>query len=83
MSVQEIETAVSALPPGDLAEFMQWFEQFQARERDRQAEEDRRWDEQIAADARSGRLDALIARAKEQAESGQCQPLGPGTPLAP
>jgi hypothetical protein len=83
MSVQEIETAVSALPPSDLAQFMQWFEQFQAREQERQAEEDRQWDEQIAGDVRSGRLDALIARAKEQAESGQCWPLGPGTLLTP
>ena len=83
MSVQEIEKAVSALPQSDLAEFMQWFAQFQAQEQDRQAEQHRQWDEQIAADARSGRLDGLIARAREQAEAGQCLPLAPGTPLTP
>lgn len=72
MSVQEIETAVSVLPPSDLAEFMQWFEQFQA-----QTDEDRQWDKQIAQDMQVGRLDALIARAKEQADAEQCRPLKP------
>jgi len=67
MSVQEIESAVSALPPSDLAEFMQWFAQFAARQQEQQTEQDRQWDEQIAADVQSGRLDALITRAKEQA----------------
>jgi len=83
MSVQEIETAVSALPPSDLAEFRQWFEQFQAQARGPQTEEDRQWDEQIAQDMQAGRLDALIARAKQQAEAGQCWPLSPGKPLTP
>lgn len=73
MSVQEIEQAVSSLPPADLAEFSQWFEEFQSQ----------MWDEQIARDARSGRLDALIQRAKEQAEAGQCHALGVGSSLTP
>jgi hypothetical protein len=71
MSVQEIESAVSTLPPNDMAEFVRWFEDFRARERKRQAEEDQRWDEQIAADGRSGRLDALIRQAQEEVKAGQ------------
>lgn len=83
MSVQEIENAVSALPSSDLAEFMQWFEQFQAREQERRAEEDRQWDEQIARDVQTGRLDSLITRTKEQAAAGQCWTISPGAPLTP
>jgi hypothetical protein len=65
MSVQEIEEVITQLPPGDLAELAQWFEQYQADA----------WDEQIARDARAGRFDALIQRAQEQFAAGQCKPL--------
>ena len=73
MSVQEIETAVSALPPSQLAEFLQWLQEFQADA----------WDRQIAEDAQTGRLDPLIARAKQQVQAGQYRQLGPDTPLTP
>ncbi len=65
MSVQEIETVISQLPPTDLAELAQWFEEFQADA----------WDRQIAQDVRAGRFDAILQRVDEQAESGQCTPL--------
>lgn len=73
MTVQEIENAISSLSPDDLAEFSRWFEEFQSQ----------LWDEQIARDARSGRFDALIQWAKEQAETGQCHALGAGASLTP
>jgi hypothetical protein len=73
MSVTEIKTEISQLPSADLADLAQWFEEFQADA----------WDRQIAEDVKAGRLDALVARAKEQVKAGQCWPLGPGTPLTP
>lgn len=73
MSVQEIEAVISQLPPAELAELAEWFAEFQADA----------WDRQIAQDVEAGRLDALVARAKQQVEAGQCRPLGPGTPLTP
>ena len=65
MSVQEIETVISQLPPADLAELAQWFEEFQADA----------WDRQIAQDVRAGRFDAILQRVDEQAKAGQCTPL--------
>ncbi len=73
MSVKEIETAIANLPPADLAELAEWFEEFQARA----------WDERIARDARQGRLDSLVQRAKEQVKAGQVRRLMPGEPPAP
>lgn len=73
MSVQEIETAVSALPPTQFAEFLQWLEEFQADA----------WDRQMAEDAKTGRLDLLITRAKQQVDGGQYRQLSPDTPLTP
>ncbi len=72
-SVQEIETAVSALPPTQFAEFLQWLEEFQADA----------WDRQMAEDAKTGRLDSLITRAKQQVDGGQYRQLSPDTPLTP
>lgn len=65
MSVQEIETIVSQLPPSDLAEFTQWFEEYQADQ----------WDRQIEADALAGRLDSLGQQADREFDAGLCLPL--------
>ena len=65
MSLQEIQQNVRHLPRQDLMAFAQWFEEFLADD----------WDRQIEEDARSGRLDAAVQRAKEQFEAGQCTPL--------
>lgn len=65
MSVQEIESAVANLPPSDLAEFMQWLEEFQADA----------WDRQIAQDMQAGRFDAILQQVDAQAQAGQCKPL--------
>lgn len=65
MSITEIKTIVSQLPPPELADFAQWFEDFQ---------EDA-WDRQIARDVQAGRFDPILQRVDEQAESGQCRPL--------
>lgn len=65
MSITEIKTIVSQLPPADLAEFAEWFEELQADA----------WDRQIEADVEAGRFDALRQRVREQREAGLCRPL--------
>jgi len=65
MSVEELESAISALPASDLARFSQWFEEFLADQ----------WDRQIEEDAQSGRLDAALKRADDHYQAGRTTPL--------
>lgn len=65
MSITEIKTIISQLPPPELADLAEWFEEFQAEA----------WDRQIARDVKAGRFEAILRRVDEQAESGQCRPL--------
>ena len=60
-TIQEIETAVTQLTPEQLADFRAWFAEFEAQ----------RWDEQFAADATAGRLDALAAEALHDYRAGR------------
>ena len=53
MSVQKLESAVATLPTEELHQFAQWFEEYLAS----------KWDEQIVADAASGKLKALLDEA--------------------
>jgi len=64
-TVDEIETAVCRLSPGELANFRRWFAEFDAE----------RWDEQIEQDVSAGRLDSLADQALEHLRSGRCRPL--------
>lgn len=65
MSVKEIENAITQLPPSEVAELSQWFEEFQAQV----------WDEQIERDSKAGRFDNLIEQAKAEYAAGRCKPL--------
>ena len=65
MSVKEIEQAVSQLPPGELAKFTKWFEEFAADA----------WDREFEADVKAGKLDKLGAEADRDFEAGRCKPL--------
>jgi len=65
MSVQEIQTAIVELPQGELANLLEWIEEFRSDE----------WDRQIAQDVEAGRFDALWQRVREQRQAGLCQPL--------
>lgn len=65
MSVKDIEQAITQLPPKEIAELSQWFDEFQ----------NQTWDEQIKRDANAGRFDKLIEQAKAQYAAGQCKPL--------
>ena len=65
MTLQEIETNVARLPPGDLAAFTKWFEEFVADA----------WDRRIEADVQAGRLDAAGKQADADFVAGRCTPL--------
>ncbi len=52
-NVKSIEKAVEALPPAELAEFRQWFAEFDAAA----------WDRQLEQDATAGKLNYLAAEA--------------------
>lgn len=65
MSITEVKTIVSQLPPADLAEFAEWFEELQADA----------WDRQIEADVKAGRFEAIFQKVDAQAEAGECRPL--------
>ena len=65
MDIKEIESAIAQLPPSQLAEFAEWFEEFQSRA----------WDARLEQDVRAGRLDALIREAEQDFEQGRCEPL--------
>ena len=65
MDVKEIETAIAQLPPAQVAELAEWFEEFHARI----------WDRQLEQDLKAGRLDSLLKEAEKDLESGHCEPL--------
>lgn len=60
-TVRELEAAVQKLSPEDRAAFRAWFTEFDAEE----------WDRQMAADAAAGRLDWLVAEAREDSRQGR------------
>ncbi len=65
MSITEIEQAITELSPEEFARFREWFEEYCAEV----------WDKQIEADAKSGRLDKLIAEANDEYNAGLSKPL--------
>ncbi|HKS09297.1 MAG TPA: hypothetical protein VJS13_07075 [Pyrinomonadaceae bacterium] len=65
MNVKEIESAISELPPAQVAELADWFDAYRAQ----------LWDKQIEQDLDSGRLQTLLDEAKSDLEFGRCEPL--------
>lgn len=65
MTRNELELAISQLPPAELEAFSAWFEEFQADA----------WDRRIEADAAAGRLDAAYKQAAADVEAGRTTPL--------
>jgi hypothetical protein len=65
MTVEDLEKAVSKLPPDDLARFRAWFEEFEAT----------RFDRKIERDATSGRLDRLAEQALADYRQGRAREL--------
>ena len=64
-TIQAIEQAVQQLSTHELAEFRQWFAQF----------DEAVWDAQIEADAGSGKLDAMASEALAEYHNGRAQEL--------
>lgn len=65
MSVQEIQTAIVELPQEELANLLDWIEEYRSDQ----------WDRQIAQDVEAGRFEALRQRVREQRQAGLCRPL--------
>lgn len=63
--IEEIERAVTELPPEKLAEFRAWFAAFDART----------WDREFEEDVEAGRLDALADEALRDLDEGRCTEL--------
>ena len=64
-NVKSIENAVESLPPMELAEFRQWFSEFDGSA----------WDSQIEHDAASGKLDQLAAEALADYRAGSARQI--------
>jgi len=61
-TVQEIEEAVRRLSPDEQASFRAWYAEFDAEE----------WDRHFETDVAAGRLDWLIAEARQDRREGRC-----------
>lgn len=64
-TVQEIEKAIEHLPTEELFKLGEWFDE----------RRERLWDERIASDAKSGRLDFLIEEARAAKNAGTLRPF--------
>ncbi len=64
-TVQEIERAIGHLPADEFFKLGEWFDD----------QRERLWDERIASDAKSGRLDFLIDEARAARKSGTLRPF--------
>ena len=64
-TVQEIEKAIEHLPADEFFKLGEWFDD----------QRERLWDERIARDAQSGRLDFLIKEARAARKSGTLRPF--------
>ncbi|TAG96701.1 MAG: hypothetical protein EAZ09_10600 [Oscillatoriales cyanobacterium] len=63
MNITELKTAVKQLPQNELAEFVEWFEEFQ----------EALWDRQIEEDLKAGKFDPLIRQAEQAFSEGKCR----------
>lgn len=65
MTIEDIEKAVTKLPPDQFARFRAWFEQFDAA----------RFDQKIERDAAEGQLDRLADDALRDLQDGRVRKL--------
>lgn len=64
-TVAEIEKAIQKLTPQEIKAVADWLQEFR----------EEMWDEQIAADAKAGKLDQFIAKAKAGYRAGKATPF--------
>jgi hypothetical protein len=60
--IEKLEAFVRRLSPQDRVAFLAWFSAFDADQ----------WDVQLTSDATAGRLDWLVAEARQDREAGRC-----------
>ena len=65
MSITEIKDAVMKLSADELKEFVEWIDELQ----------EFQWDKQIAEDLKTGKLDHLIAEARKEFKEGRCRQI--------
>ena len=63
--LEELEKRIRNLAPEDLAKFRAWFIEF----------DHLLWDQQIEADAKSGKLDSLINEARADYKAGKAKKI--------
>jgi hypothetical protein len=63
--LEQLERRVQSLSPDDLAKFREWFLELDAQI----------WDQQIAEDLKAGKLDRLIAEAREDFAAGRAREI--------
>lgn len=63
--VEELESKVRELPRESLAQFREWFHQF----------ENEQWDRQIEADVKAGKFAKLIEQARKEFAEGKAREL--------
>ena len=64
-SLENLQKAVKALSPEELARFRRWFEAFDAQ----------RWDKQFEDDVRAGKLDRVAEEALQAYQAGKAKEL--------
>ena len=65
MSITEIESAITQLPPKEIAELVAWLQDYH----------ETVWDKQIEDDLETGRLDKLLAEVDKEHHAGSARPL--------
>ena len=63
--INEIQDAIMALPESDFLELRKWFTELDWK----------KWDRQIEADSKDGKLDFLISEAFDEKEKGRLKDL--------
>ena len=65
MNITEIKTAVREFLQNQLAEFIEWFDEFQ----------ESLWDKQIEEDLKTGKFDPLRRQAEQAFSDGKCREI--------
>ena len=63
LTVEQIESAILALPPDEYRKIVEWFADLNYQ----------RWDEQLEKDIASGKLESLAKEAIASFEAGNCR----------
>ncbi|WP_293149260.1 MULTISPECIES: hypothetical protein [unclassified Microcoleus] len=65
MNITELKTVVSKLPQNQLAEFIEWLDEFQ----------EPLWDKHIEEDLKAGKFDPLKRQAEQVFSEGKCREI--------